>query len=67
MLVFLTTITVLIFRRQPCNFKIRTEESKEACKKFEEKITVVQNFGRGKKSVLFILILQVFIGECLLQ
>jgi len=38
-------------RRQPCNFKSRIEESKEACKKFEEKITMVQDFGRGKNSV----------------
>ena len=41
-------------RRQPSNSKSRTEESKKACKKFEEKITVVQDFGRGMKTFLFL-------------
>lgn len=47
----------LISRRQPCNFKRRVKESKEACKKFEEKITLVQDFGRGSKSVLLYVVL----------
>ena len=40
-------------RRWPCNLKGRVEESKEACEKFEKEITLVQDFGRGIKSVLF--------------
>jgi hypothetical protein len=51
----------LISRRQPCNFKRRVKGSKEACKKFEEKITLVQDFGRGSKSVL----LYVALSSCI--
>lgn len=40
-------------RRHPCNIKGRVEESKEACENFEKEITLVQDFGRGNNSALF--------------
>lgn len=46
--IILVIIGYYICRRQPCNFKSRIEESKEACKKFKEKITMVEDTGRGK-------------------
>ncbi|RVW94441.1 hypothetical protein CK203_035674 [Vitis vinifera] len=36
----------------PCTLKGRVKESKEACKKLEEEITLVKDIGRGSKSVL---------------
>lgn len=41
-------------RWQPCNFKSRVEESTEACEKFEEKITLVLDFGRGSKLIFLV-------------
>jgi hypothetical protein len=60
---FIFLFLFLISRRQPCSFTRRVKESKESCKKFEEKITLVQDFGRGSKSVLLYVALLVAYGE----